>query len=224
MNKFLNSAVWIVAIAPLIYLAICWNQMPEKVATHFNLQGQPDQFGSKSYLWVGIGVIAVFSVLIYLLLKNIYKIDPKRHAAENKDRLLRIGFTIALFMSFVSATMVHASVSEGGIKFNIHFVFASIGFMWAIIGNYMHNLKPNYFAGLRLPWTLENEDNWRRTHLLAGKMWFIGGVIIGVTWLFASTTVGLVITFAFFLPMIFIPMIFSYRLYKKNKLMNSQNN
>jgi uncharacterized membrane protein len=117
--------------------------------------------------------------------------------------------------------MIHAAMNHGGVKFNMRFLFAGMGFLWAILGNYMHNLKPNYFAGLRLPWTLENEDNWRMTHLLAGKLWFVGGIIIGIAWLFVSLTVGLIITFALFLPMVFIPMIYSYRMYQKNKLLNS---
>jgi len=221
MNKLLKRIIWLIILAPLLYLVLSWKNIPEKVAVHFNPQGQADQFGNKNQLWIGTGVIAVVSILIYLLLTNVYKIDPKKHAAENKDRLLRIGFTIVVFMSVISATIVHACVSEGGIKFNIHFVFAAIGFLWAILGNYMHNLKPNYFAGLRMPWTLENEENWRLTHLLAGKLWFVGGIIIGIAWLFVSTTLGLIITFAIFLPMVFIPMVYSYRLYKKNKLLNS---
>jgi len=221
MNKFLNRTIWLIIIAPILYLAISWKNIPEKVAMHFDLQGKPDQFGNKSQLWILAGVIAIVSVLVFLLLKNMYKIDPKKHAAENKDRLLRIAFTVAVFTSAISIMMVHASISNGGIKFNLRFVFAAMGFLFAILGNYMHNLKPNYFAGLRLPWTLENEDNWRMTHLLAGKLWFVGGMIIGIAWLFVSITVGLIITFALFFPMVFIPMVYSYRMYKKNKLLNS---
>lgn len=221
MNKFLNRTIWLIIIAPILYLAISWKNIPEKVAMHFDLQGKPDQFGNKSQLWILAGVIAIVSVLVFLLLKNMYKIDPKKHAAENKDRLLRIAFTVAVFTSGVSIMMIHAAINHGGVKFNMRFLFAGIGFLWAILGNYMHNLKPNYFAGLRLPWTLENEDNWRMTHLLAGKLWFVGGIIIGIAWLFVSLTVGLIITFALFLPMVFIPMIYSYRMYQKNKLLNS---
>ena len=221
MNKFLNRTIWLIIVAPFLYLAISWKNIPEKVAMHFDLHGNPDELGNKSQLWILAGVIAVVSVLVFFLLTNMYKIDPKKHAAENKDRLLRIAFTVAAFTSGISIMIIHAAISDGGVKFNMRFMFAAMGFLFAILGNYMHNLKPNYFAGLRLPWTLENEDNWRLTHLLAGKLWFVGGMIIGIAWLFVSITVGLIITFAVFLPMVFIPMVYSYRLYKKNKLLNS---
>jgi uncharacterized membrane protein len=217
MNTFLKRIVWLIIVAPPLYLAIKWKRIPEKIATNFDLHGNPDKFGNKAELWIGVGLIAIVGALIFLLLTQVYKIDPKKHAAENKDRLLRIGFTIVVFMSVISIMLVHSSVTEGGIKFNIHFVFAIMGFLWAIMGNYMHNIKPNYFAGFRLPWTLENEENWRKTHLVGGKMWFVGGLVIGILWLFSSLIVGLIITFTLLLIMLIVPFIYSYRLYKKQK-------
>jgi len=217
MNKFLQKIVWVIIIAPAVYLAVIWNKIPDKIATDFDAKGNPDEYGSKAQLWIGIGVIGVVSAIIYFLLTYISRIDPKKHAAENKDRLLRMAFVIVLFMSVISVTLIHSTASEGGIRFNIHFVFATMGFLWAIMGNYMHNIKPNYFAGFRLPWTLENEENWRKTHLVGGKLWFAGGLIIGITWMFSSTTAGLILTFALILIMIIVPFVYSYRLYKKQK-------
>ena len=218
MNKILKTLVWVIIITPLAYLAIVWKQIPDKVATHYNLQGQPDEFGSKTTLWIGIGVFAVVSVLIYLLLINVHRIDPKKHAAENRDSLLRIAFTIVVFTSLLSLTLVRSSAIAGGIKFNIRFVFVAMGLLWAIIGNYFHNLKPNYFAGLRLPWTLENEDNWRKTHWLAGRLWFGVGLAVGVMWLFIPLIPGIFVTFILLMSTLVIPLLYSYKLYKRDKL------
>jgi uncharacterized membrane protein len=218
MNKFLKRIVWLVIISPLVYLAIVWNNLPDRIATHFDKDGNPSEFGTKGELWIGIGIITIASILIYLLLTQVYKIDPKKHAAENKDRLIRIAFTIMVFMSLVSITIVHSTATRGGMRFNMNFIFATMGFFWAIMGNYMYNIKPNYFAGFRLPWTLENEENWRKTHLIGGRLWFFGGLIIGITWLFSSTTVGLIITFTLLLIMIIVPLVYSYRLYKNQKI------
>ena len=71
-------------------------------------------------------------------------------------------------------------------EIGMRYVFAGVGLLLCLIGNYMHTIKPNYFAGLRLPWTLNNEDNWRKTHLLAGKLWFVGGLVIAILCLTAS--------------------------------------
>jgi len=84
------------------------------------------------------------------------------------------------------------------------------------MGNYMHTIKPNYFAGLRLPWTLNNEDNWRKTHLLAGKLWFIGGLVIAILCLVVPGTAAIVLFFIATIVLILVPVIYSYRLYKQN--------
>lgn len=220
MNKFLKKIVWLIIIAPVVYLAFVWNKIPDKIATHFDLKGIPDKYGSKTQLWIGIGAIALVGALIYILMTHL---NRGKHAVENKDRFLRIGFTIAVFMSVISITLVLSSANEGGIRFNIRFIFATMGFLWAIMGNYMHNIKPNYFAGFRLSWTLKNEENWRKTHLVGGKLWFAGGLMIGIIWLFSPITIGLIVTFTLILIMLIVPFVYSYRLYKKQKALNSTN-
>jgi uncharacterized membrane protein len=79
----------------------------------------------------------------------------------------------------------------------------------------MYNIKPNYFAGIRLPWTLDNDENWRRTHLLGGKLMFGGGLLIAVICLFASFYLSIIILFAILSLIILITCIYSYNLYKK---------
>jgi len=153
---------------------------------------------------------------MYLLLTNIYRIDPKKYAAENKDRLQRIAFALVVFLSVVQCIVIYIG-TQGSLKLNLRFFFALIGLFWAVIGNYMNNLRPNYFAGIRLPWTLENEENWRRTHHLASKLWFGGGLLITVMCIFTSTTVSIIAIFSILLIAVVIPIIYSYRFYKKQK-------
>jgi immunity protein, SdpI family len=81
----------------------------------------------------------------------------------------------------------------------------------------MHNIKPNYFAGFRLPWTLENADNWRKTHLLGGKLWFVGGLLIAVICLILPPAASMVAFYSIMTVVVIIPAVYSYRLYKKQK-------
>jgi len=90
-----------------------------------------------------------------------------------------------------------------------------VGLLFAVVGNYMYNIKPNYFAGIRLPWTLENEDNWKKTHMLAGKLWFAGGLLVALTALFLPDKIALIFTFSIIILLTIIPTVYSYRLYKK---------
>lgn len=216
MNNILKLIAWPFILAPVIYLAIVWNKLPEKVATHFNLQGNADKYGDKKELLIIIAILTGVAAVIYLLLPLVYKIDPKKRAIENKTRLQRLSFAIALFVSFITCIIIN-SAENGSIHLNIRLIFCSIGVLYCIVGNYMHNIKPNYFAGFRIAWTLNNEENWRKTHLLGGKLFFAGGLFIAVICLLTPVVASIVIFIIITLILVIIPMIYSYRLYKKQK-------
>src|SRR6187200_756263 len=183
MDKFMKNIVWLFIIAPAIYLAITWNTLPETIAMHFNLKGDIDRYGSKNELTTMIMILIAVNAVVYLLLPQVYRIDPKRYAAENKNRLHRIAFAVSVFIAAVLCLLLYNSVHEN-IKSSGRFIMAGVGLLFAIIGNYMHTIKPNYFAGIRLPWTLNDDENWRKTHLLGGKLMFAGGLLIAVISLF----------------------------------------
>lgn len=220
MNKYLKILIWPIAAAPLAYLATVWNDLPDTIAMHFDLQGKPDRYGNKSELLVMTIVLSVMCAGIFFLLSNIYRIDPKRAAAENKDRLKRMGFVISIFLSAMTCFIIYSSVKEG-FDINLGYVFAGIGLLYCVLGNYMHTIKPNYFAGFRLPWTLNNEENWRKTHLLGGKIWFIGGLLIAIICLFLPNKAAGVVFLIFTAVMVFIPVIYSYRLYRHDKMLQN---
>jgi uncharacterized membrane protein len=214
MDKIMKKIVWLFIIAPAIYLAIVWNTLPETIAMHFNLKGDIDRYGSKNELVTMILILIVVNAIVYLLLPQVYRIDPKRYAVENKGRLFRIAFAVAVFTSAVLCLLIYSSI-HGNIKFTMRFILAGVGLMLAIVGNYIYNIKPNYFAGIRLPWTLNNDENWKRTHLLGGKLLFGGGLLIAVICLFAPFTFSMITLFGVLSVVILITCIYSYRLYKE---------
>jgi uncharacterized membrane protein len=216
MTKIIKILIWPIIVIPAVYLAIIWNKLPDQVALHFNLKGNADRFGSKNELLITVIALTFFNAVIYLILTNIYRIDPKKYAADNKDRLRRMAFGIALFLSALLCMILFSSVN-GNISFNTGFVLSGVGLLFAFMGNYMHNIKPNYFAGFRLPWTLENEDNWKKTHALAGKLWFGGGLILAIICLFLTPVTAFIIFFIIMIVITLIPIIFSFRYYKQQK-------
>jgi uncharacterized membrane protein len=220
MDKFLKKIVWLIIIIPAIYLAIVWNRLPNKIAIHFDIHGNADKYDSKNEFLLFMGIILVVSAGIYLLLTNVYRIDPKKYAAENKDRLQKIAFAVVTFLCAIECFIIYIG-TQGSLKLNVRFLFALMGVFWAVIGNYMNNIRPNYFAGFRLPWTLENEDNWRYTHHLASKLWFAGGILIAVISILTTTTISIVTFFTIASTVTIIPIVYSYRFYKKQKSINS---
>ena len=214
MDKFLNRIIWVFIIAPAVYLAIVWNSVPDTIALHGNLKGEVDRYGSKNELITITIILTLVNVAVYLLLPQVYRIDPKRYAPENKSRLHRIAFAVSVFLAAVLCLLIYSSIYED-MQFTTRFILAGAGLLIAIVGNYIYNIKPNYFAGIRLPWTLANDENWKKTHLLGGKLMFAGGLLIAVICLFASFPLSIVILFGVLTLIILITCIYSYNLYKK---------
>jgi uncharacterized membrane protein len=79
---------------------------------------------------------------------------------------------------FFSATSICVMVNELYHNINIGKVMSSSVFLlFALFGNYMGNIRRNYFIGYKIPWTLNNDEVWKKTHVLAGKFWFWGGLL-----------------------------------------------
>ena len=216
MNNLLKKIVWPLMAAPLIYLAIVWKTLPEKVAMHFNIKGEADRLGSRNELITTIIIMTVVNMIVYLLLTNIWRIDPKKNAAENRNRIATIGFAAVVLLSAVMCMIIY-SASRGNISFSAGLIFSGVGLFFAILGNYLPNMKPNYFAGFRLPWTLENEENWRKTHQLAGKLWFAGGLLLAAICLFLPSTIAIIVFFTIMVTITLIPCVYSYQLFRKQK-------
>jgi uncharacterized membrane protein len=209
MNTLLRRLVWIIIIVPAIYLAIVWKQIPQTVPVHFDIKGNVDSYGSKNNLFL----LVALTPIIYLIIANVYKIDPKKNAALNKERLQRIAFYIVLYLTAIWVMLIY-QIAHNDVSNMMKFVFIAMGLLFALLGNNMYNIKPNYFAGLRLPWTLENEDNWRKTHQFAGRLWFFGGLgfaamvfLLNNQWAIYMAAITLAI-------LILIPVFYSYNLYK----------
>jgi uncharacterized membrane protein len=216
MKRIISILVWFIILVPGIYLSAIWQKLPAKVPIHFNLKGEVDRYGSNTELLVMVLIITAVNIGVYLLLINAYRIDPKKYAQDNKDRMQRMALGISFFISALLCVIIY-SISNHPVKFIPGLIFSGVGLLFSFIGNYMHNIKPNYFAGIRLPWTLENEDNWRKTHLLGGKLFFAGGLLIAVICLLTPFVISVIVFFAITITITVIPCVYSYRLFKNQK-------
>lgn len=91
-----------------------------------------------------------------------------------------------------------------------------MGLLFIIVGNYLPKARQNYTIGIKIPWTLANEENWNRTHRLAGYMWMICGALIIVICLTGFVQAKWMI--GIFLIMILVPCIYSFWLHAKKGL------
>ena len=217
MKKFLPYLTWMVLLAPLVFLRAIWKKLPDHVPMHYNINGEVDRYGSKSELITLICFMLALNIGVYLLLSNLHRIDPrKKYTKENMPVVKRLAFILVFFLSALSCFITYMALDANS-SFTGKFTMCITGLLFAALGNYMYNIKPNYFIGFRLPWTLENEENWKYTHRLVGRMWFAGGLLLTVLALFLPTKAGFS---AFMIIMAIItiaPSVYSYRFYKQHR-------
>lgn len=208
----------ILLLLPVVYLASVYTSLPGTVPMHFGLDGKPDRYGSKNEL---LGVQALMTgvgIFCYLLMKYLPKIDPKKTARYSAGTIQKIALGTVVFLTIVNFFVIY-SVSGG--KTNIagkaDLILPLTGLFFAFIGNAMNSIKPNYFAGIRTPWTLENEATWRATHRLAGRCWVAGGLLICILTLVLPVKTSMIIFFSITAVISLVPVIFSYLYYQKHK-------
>lgn len=202
-------------LLPFIYLACMWNSLPEKVPMHWNLKGEIDDWGSKYSL---IGLVFLMPVFTYVLMLAIPKIDPKKRIDLMAGKYYQIKFVLVVFMSVSALFIIHSSKTQTLSSPSI--VLVLVGLLFMALGNYFKVIKQNYFLGIKTPWTLESEEVWKLTHLLAGKMWVIGGLFIVIFSLVIPENINFYIFISITVLISLVPIVYSYIIFKELKKSN----
>jgi len=201
-----------IGLLPLLYLGSLWNSLPESVPIHWNLEGEIDNWGSKYIL---IGLVFLMPILTYILMLVVPNIDPKKRIEAMGGKYDQFKFIVVAFMSVLSIFIIYISKNQK--LSSPSMILVLVGILFVFMGNYFKVLKQNYFIGIKTPWTLENEEVWKLTHLLAGKMWVIGGLAVVILSLILPENIN----FYFFMSIIaiisIVPIVYSYLIYKKLK-------
>lgn len=189
-----ESFLWIFLIAPVVYFFTIVSQLPAIVPNHFNYRGEADGWGSKWTLLLG----PALAVIVYLLLFFLPAINPKRISPEFiKNNFYKIRVVMGVFLCVLSIYLIYTT-KVGSLEHGGRWLAAMLFLLFALLGNFMISMKPNWFIGIRTPWTLSSEKVWRQTHVVGGRVWFYGGLLGFAFSLFIDKgfVLGLLITFA----------------------------
>ena len=201
----------LVMLLPMLAGLILWNKLPDQVPTHFGASGEADSWSSKAFAVFGLpGIILA---LHWLCVLGSLKMEPKR---ENlNDKMMSLVLWICPVISVLMIVLVYGSALGADMKVEIVMPLL-IGLLMVIIGNWLPKCKQTYTMGIKLPWTLADEDNWNRTHRFAGPIWVAGGLVMMATALFGGLWLYLML--AALAVMIAAPTVYSYLLFaRKNK-------
>ncbi|SDQ27977.1 SdpI family protein [Streptococcus equinus] len=207
-KEFLMTAL--VIALPVVIGAIFWNQLPEKIPTHFGIDGQADGYSSK--LFTLFAFPALFLLFQIICLASFEKESVKVNIPA---KMRRFYTWLIPVLSLIIQGSIYAN-ALGFIKSGPTLVTTFLAIVFIVIGNYLPKIQRNATVGIRIPWTLSDDKNWYKTHRMAGKLWVIGGLIIlleSFIQVALPYVMGVVIAI-----MIVVPIVYSFILSRKNSL------
>ena len=200
--------------AILAGLASIWAypQLPERIATHWNFAGQPNGYSSRAFAaWFIPAMIALMALLFQIL----PKIDPKRGNYEKfGDAYWLLANVLPLFL-----LCVHIVLLANGLGYPApvgRLIPVGVGLLFIVLGNYLPRIQPNWFMGVRTPWTMSSDTVWRQTHRTAGWVFVTAGfVMLGGAVLPRIVYLPLLVVTIVLAPL--IPIVQSYILWKREQ-------
>ncbi len=193
---------------PIIAGLILWGRLPDELVTHWGVNGEPDGWSSKPF---AVFFLPLFLLAIHWLCLFVTSFD-KKNANQNK-KAMSIVFWICPAISLLTNSAVYAAAL--GAEFNISAIAPVLcSFMFIIIGNYMPKIKQNSTLGIKVPWTLKDEETWNKTHRLAGKLWVLGGLIM-LPVAFLPSLIAFISLLVLLFILVLVPTIYSYVIYNK---------
>ncbi len=209
-NKLMVIISSIIILLPALFGMIMWNDLPDTMTTHFGADGNADGFSGKAFAVFGLPCILLVSHFICLL----FTLLDKKQKEQNPKALGIIFWTIPI-LSLISNGVMYRVALGKEIDLSI-FISVLLGIMFVFIGNYLPKIKQNRTIGIKVWWTVNNEENWNKTHRLAGKVWVVGGIIL-LSSIFLPFTVMVWIMLAMITVTVIIPIIYSYYIYKQHQ-------
>lgn len=200
-----------IVLLPFLYLAYIWNQLPDKVPVHWNFKGEIDRYGDKAER---ILIPVLLPLLMYVIFSVVPKIDPKKKLNKMGNKFQSLKIWMITFMSLLALFIIYSAKNQS--FDNSNYLVILIGVLYIILGNYFKTIKANYFIGIRTPWTLESEFVWKETHKLAGKMWFIGGIIVVLSSFVLEKQINFIVFLTITGIIAIVPIGYSYLLFRRN--------
>ena len=179
----------IIILASFLISIYFYPQMPDKLASHWNAQGEVNGYLSKG---IGLFLMPVISIILLAVFVIVPKIDPLRANIEKfREYFDTFVLGIVIFMFYIYMLTIMWNL---GVTFNMTLlIIPPIGLIFFCAGVLAENSEMNWFIGIRTPWTLSDERVWKKTNRLGGKIFKVSGIIAILSILIPGYEVFLVI-------------------------------
>jgi uncharacterized membrane protein len=191
VNTDRRVEIALLALIGLMFAAalIVWPSAPAQIPVHWNASGDIDRYGGKVE---GLLLLPALALGIYLLMRYLPRIDPGR---ANYARFSGAYTAIRAGVVFLMAG-IYGMVIAWVLKVPVDVSRAgpvAVGALFVLFGSVLGQVKPNWFVGIRTPWTLSSTESWARTHRLGGWLFIALGVLFAITGAFRLGSFGYVV-------------------------------
>jgi len=165
---------WLLIALTVVSAVYFYNNLPDRIATHWNFAGQVDAYGSGKTHVIVLSALVIGMYFLFLLLPYF---DPKKERYEQFAKVYHVfkNILLALFVIIFFITSLNGLGYNLPVGVIIPFL---IGLLFIVLGNYMGKIKMNWFVGIRTPWTMSSEEVWNKTHRFGGKMFILAGLLL----------------------------------------------
>jgi len=154
----------VIAVLAAVISVWAYPRLPPTVATHWNLNGTPNGFSSRL---VAVSIMPLVILAMTGLFNVLPKLDPRK---ENYAKFIHVYWLIANAV-IVFIAVAHVLIISSALGFPVkidRLMPLGIGLLFIFLGNYLTRVEPNWFVGIRTPWTLSSDTVWRKTHRTGG--------------------------------------------------------
>lgn len=209
-SKRTLSIMMLIVLVTFVAGVIAYPELPNQVASHWNANGAVD--GTSSRFW-GLFTMPLIELAIVFLYWLIPRIDPR---AKNIKKFYsyfgRFMIVITVFLSYVFALTLWWNL-YGQFDMTI-FINLGLAFLIWEAGTLISHSKPNWFIGIRTPWTLSDDEVWAKTHALAAKLFQVAAIVTALAAMLASGAISLGLGVGAILLAAIVPVFYSYFAYK----------
>lgn len=209
-----NKKYWIVTsivtLLPIVVGLLLWKQLPDTLPTHFGVDGAADGWSGKGFAVFGVPLMLLFFhwVVYFATLLD------RQNRGHNQKVLNLVGLIFPAMSIFFGVLIYSAGM---GLELNLgRFLFPMLGLMFLLVGNWLPKIKQNTTLGIKIKWTLYNEENWNKTHRFGGWCWVLGGIIFCVMGFVPEKALVWLLPLELILLAV-VPMVYSWRLSKQQQ-------
>ena len=163
-----------VIAAMFVNAAVRWSSVPDRIPIHWNISGEVDGYGGK---FADLMMVPLLTLGLYALLLVIPKLDPARaNYPSFRGPYTAIRVALVLYMGAVYVLLNLAIGDEKSVPVG-ELISASMAVLFVCIGLVLGKVRPNYFVGIRTPWTLTSKKSWIKTHRVGGWVFLLVGAV-----------------------------------------------